>query len=124
MVSDWEGVDRIGTDYKNNVKLAINAGVDMVMVPYNFQRFISDLTDLVLSGQVTMSRIEDAVRRILRVKFVTGLFERPMADRSLAGMLGHPVSEIYPTHRLRFPQGRPNGPSPESRPIGGSHGKP
>ncbi|CAA7401324.1 unnamed protein product [Spirodela intermedia] len=89
VVSDWEGVDRIGPDYKNSVKLAINAG------------FISDLTDLVLSGQVTISRIEDAVRRILRVKLVIGLFERPMADRSLSGMLGHAAHRTLAREAVR-----------------------
>ncbi|OVA16561.1 Glycoside hydrolase [Macleaya cordata] len=93
LISDWEGLDRItsppGSNYKDSVKAAINAGIDMVMVPYKYQRFITDLTDHVMSGQVPMSRIDDAVSRILRVKFIAGLFERPNADRSLLNMVGH-----------------------------------
>ncbi|KAJ8646890.1 hypothetical protein MRB53_008638 [Persea americana] len=92
LITDWEGIDRMtsppGSDYKNSVKTAINAGIDMVMVPKDYQRFMTDLTELVSSGQVPLSRIDDAVRRILRVKFVAGVFEYPMADRSLLGMVG------------------------------------
>ncbi|KAF6168630.1 hypothetical protein GIB67_005242 [Kingdonia uniflora] len=93
VISDWEGVDRIssppGLYYKESVKAAVNAGIDMVMVPYNYNRFITDLMDLVVSGEVPMSRIDDAVTRILRVKFISGLFQRPMADRTLLRMVGH-----------------------------------
>lgn len=77
-----------GSDYKNSVKTAINAGIDMVMVPKDYQRFMTDLMDLVSSGQVPLSRIDDAVRRILTVKFVARVFEYPMADRSFLGMVG------------------------------------
>ncbi|KAK9118127.1 hypothetical protein Scep_016220 [Stephania cephalantha] len=93
IITDWEGIDRMtsppGSDYKNSVKTAINAGIDMVMIPNNYQRFIKDLSELVLCGEVPMDRIDDAVRRILRVKFISGIFDQPMADRSLLGMVGH-----------------------------------
>ncbi|KAI8562781.1 hypothetical protein RHMOL_Rhmol03G0062000 [Rhododendron molle] len=59
-----------------------------VMVPFNYTEFIDGLTVLVKKRIITMSRIDDAVRRILRVKFVMGLFENPFADRSLANQLG------------------------------------
>ncbi|XP_019052367.1 PREDICTED: lysosomal beta glucosidase-like [Nelumbo nucifera] len=92
VISDWEGVDRVtsppGSNYKDSLKAAINAGIDMVMIPFKYQRFITDLTDLVTTGQVPVSRIDDAVRRILRVKFIAGLFEQPMANRSLLGLVG------------------------------------
>ncbi|KAK1308365.1 Beta-D-xylosidase 3 [Acorus calamus] len=92
IISDWEGVDRIstppGSHYRDSVRAAINAGIDMVMVPHDYPRFIGDLTDLVNSGEVPMSRIDDAVTRVLRVKFVMGLFEKPMADRSLGPVVG------------------------------------
>ncbi|CAA7036667.1 unnamed protein product [Microthlaspi erraticum] len=92
VISDWEGVDRLsvppGSNYRNCVKLAINAGIDMVMVPFKYKEFIHDLIDLVASGEVTMARIDDAVERILRVKFVSGLFEYPLSDRSLLPTVG------------------------------------
>lgn len=59
-----------------------------VMVPHRFDQFFEDLTYLVESGKVPMSRIDDAVERILRVKFVAGLFEYPFSDRSLLNIVG------------------------------------
>ncbi|KAL1222048.1 Beta-D-xylosidase 1 [Cardamine amara subsp. amara] len=92
VVSDWEGLDRLsvppGSNYRNCVKIAINAGIDMVMVPFRFEEFIHALRDLVESGEVLMARINDAVERILRVKFVAGLFEYPLTDRSLLPTVG------------------------------------
>ncbi|XP_010426159.1 PREDICTED: uncharacterized protein LOC104711172 [Camelina sativa] len=92
IISDWEALERLsepfGSNYRNCVKISVNAGVDMVMVPFQYQQFIKDLTDLVESGEVTMSRIDDAVERILRVKFVAGLFEHPLTDRSLLSTVG------------------------------------
>ncbi|KAG7559945.1 Glycoside hydrolase family 3 C-terminal domain superfamily [Arabidopsis thaliana x Arabidopsis arenosa] len=92
IVSDWEGLDRLsdppGSNYRNCVKIAINAGIDMVMVPFKYEQFINDLIDLVESGEVLMARVDDAVERILRVKFVAGLFEFPLTDRSLLPTVG------------------------------------
>jgi beta-glucosidase len=59
-----------------------------VMIPFTYTEFIDDLTLLVQNGTIPMSRIDDAVRRILRVKFTMGLFENPYADTSLTGELG------------------------------------
>jgi len=61
------------------------------MVPNNYQEFINDLKSLVASNVIPMRRIDDAVRRILRVKFIMGLFENPMADLSLVNQLGSQV---------------------------------
>lgn len=58
------------------------------MVPFKYQQFTEVLTDLVESGEVPMARINDAVERILRVKFVSGLFEYPLTDRSLLPTVG------------------------------------
>jgi beta-glucosidase len=88
IVTDWADVqnllsrDKIAADYKEAVKTAINAGIDLVMEPYNLA-FCPTLTALVEEGAVPMSRIDDAVRRVLRLKFRLGLFEhpfRPTAD--------------------------------------------
>lgn len=62
-----------------------------VMVPYNYTVFIDDLTSLVNKSVVSMSRIDDAVRRILRVKFTMGLFENPLADLTYSDQLGKKV---------------------------------
>jgi len=92
VISDWQGIDRItspaGANYSLSVFDGVSAGIDMVMVPYNFMDFIGDLTSQVKSGLISMTRINDAVRRILRVKFTMGLFEHPMANPSLANQLG------------------------------------
>ncbi|RCV05634.1 hypothetical protein SETIT_1G098400v2 [Setaria italica] len=92
VISDWQGLDRITTpehaDYILSIKLGILAGIDMVMIPFNYTEFIDGLTLLVNNGTIPMSRIDDAVRRILRVKFTMGLFENPYADPSLTGELG------------------------------------
>ena len=59
------------------------------MIPFNYTEFIDGLTLLVQNGTIPMSRVDDAVRRILRVKFTLGLFENPYADTSLAVELGN-----------------------------------
>lgn len=83
LISDWAAIDQISPDYKTCVATSINAGVDMVMVPYapgeknNFVEFIQDLKELVQGGVIPPSRIDDAVTRILRVKYQMGLFDNP-----------------------------------------------
>lgn len=92
VISDWQGIDRItsppGANYTYSVLTGVNAGIDMIMVPNDYTPFINDLTALVKSKAIPMSRINDAVKRILRVKFLLGLFENPLADLSLAKELG------------------------------------
>ncbi|PKA62124.1 putative beta-D-xylosidase 2 [Apostasia shenzhenica] len=93
VISDWQGIDRItsppGANYTYSVQEGVNAGIDMVMVPFDYAHFINDLTSLVNNNFVPMSRIDDAVKRILRVKFSMGLFENPLADLSLVDQLGN-----------------------------------
>jgi len=92
VISDWQGIDSITypahANYTYSVQTSILAGVDMVMVPYDYPEFINELTNLVKKEVIPMSRINDAVKRILRVKFSLGLFENPLADLSLADKLG------------------------------------
>lgn len=88
VVSDWQGVDQVSGDYAEAVRTAINAGIDMVMVPFEYRRFIDTLVAEVDSGGVSEERIDDAVARILTQKFALGLFERPYADTSGAGDIG------------------------------------
>ena len=90
VVSDWMAVDQIDPDFGVAVARAVNAGIDMVMVPYDYPRFIATLTAAVERGDVAQSRIDDAVARILRVKFALGLFERPHTDPALLARVGCP----------------------------------
>ncbi len=84
IVSDWGGIDQVDPDYYTAVVTSINAGVDMNMVPYDYIRFINVLKQAVEDGNIPEARIDDAVRRILRVKFMLGLFENPYGDPNLA----------------------------------------
>uniref|UniRef100_A0A2P2JXP7 Uncharacterized protein MANES_01G164700 n=1 Tax=Rhizophora mucronata TaxID=61149 RepID=A0A2P2JXP7_RHIMU len=92
VISDWEALDRLsrphGLNYHHCVSSAVNAGIDMVMAGGKHEQFLEDLISLAKSGEMPMARIDDAVERILRVKFVSGLFEHPFADRSLLDMVG------------------------------------
>jgi beta-glucosidase len=88
VVSDWGGIDQLSGDYYTSVVTGINAGIDLNMVPYDYNRFITTLTRAVENGAVSMGRIDDAVRRILRVKFQLGLFEHPLADQTQLPLVG------------------------------------
>ena len=82
LVTDWADInnlfqrERVAKDKKDAIRMAINAGIDMSMDPYSVD-FCILLKELVDEGQVSMARIDDAVRRILRVKYRLGLFETP-----------------------------------------------
>ena len=85
IVTDWADInnlyarDHIAKDKKEAIKLAINAGIDMSMDPYSWD-FCILLKQLVQEGEVPMSRIDDAVRRVLRLKYRLNLFEKPYYD--------------------------------------------
>lgn len=93
VVSDWQGIDQIPGDYYSDVVTAINAGIDMVMVPYDYKTFIATLTKAVESGDVPLARIDEAVRRILTVKAELGLFDgdptQPGAPLDVVGSPEH-----------------------------------
>ena len=95
LVSDWQGLEKMGEDYKSNIITSINAGMDMVMVPGNlkdggqkYTNFINLLIESVNEGSISENRINDAVARILKIKFEMGLFERPYSDKSLLRNVG------------------------------------
>ncbi|XP_057805203.1 uncharacterized protein LOC131020433 [Salvia miltiorrhiza] len=92
VISDWEGIDRITSpphaNYTYSILAGVNAGIDMIMIPYNYTEFIDGLTFLVKNKFISMSRVDDAVKRILRVKFTMGLFEHPLSDYSMSKYLG------------------------------------
>lgn len=86
--SDWGAVQRLPGEFPYQVQTAINAGIDMVMVPKDYKKFIDTLESLVRSGAVPQSRVDDAVKRILKVKFETGLFQRPFSNKKLLAKVG------------------------------------
>jgi beta-glucosidase len=88
VVSDWAAVKQLKGDYAAQVSTAINAGIDMVMVPDDYQTFTLVLKNEVNNGHIPMSRIDDAVSRILTKKFELALFEKPYADRTYAAQVG------------------------------------
>jgi len=95
VVSDWQDIQKLVTqwkvaaDEKEATRMAIMAGIDMSMVPSSYS-FSDNLVALVKEGKVPMSRIDDAVRRILRVKYQLGLFENPMPSPSVKSNFGKP----------------------------------
>jgi beta-glucosidase len=88
VVSDWQAIDQISSDYNYDVRTAINAGIDMVMVPDDYKTFISTLDTEIKAGHIPMSRIDDAVTRILRAKFAAGLFTQPYTNRNYIPTVG------------------------------------
>lgn len=85
IVTDWADInnlytrEKVAADQKEAIEMAINAGIDMSMVPYDTS-FCTDLIELVKENRVPMSRIDDAVSRVLRLKYRLGLFEKPYQE--------------------------------------------
>ena len=95
IVSDWAAIDEIDKDYKKSIIQAVNAGIDMVMVPGQFIEsansyidFIELLKESIQDGSIKMNRIDDAVSRILNIKYSTGLFEKPLKKFNKVNDLG------------------------------------
>ncbi|AGL16753.1 beta-glucosidase [Actinoplanes sp. N902-109] len=107
VVSDWAGIDQLDGQRgftQAEVATAVNAGLDMLMVPENWRTFVGYLRAAVQSGQIPMSRIDDANRRILTKKFELGLFERPYADRSYAATIGSTAHRTLARQAVRESQ--------------------
>lgn len=85
VVSDWNGIAQVPGCRNDSCAQAINAGIDMVMVPDDWKAFIANTTAQVQRGEIPMARIDDAVTRILRVKLRAGLFEHKPSDSRHAG---------------------------------------
>lgn len=77
LISDMQGIDYLADDFYLAVAHGVNAGIDMFMVPKNWQLFIEHLRSHIELGSVPIERVNDAVRRILSVKFAFGLFDKP-----------------------------------------------
>ncbi len=92
LISDYNAISQVKPgDRKDSIEISINAGMDMAMEPRSYRSFFENLRELVLEGRVPMSRIDDAVTRILRVKFAMGLMDKdrsPLADRKLHSTFG------------------------------------
>ncbi len=91
VISDWKGIHEISAfDYYERIVKSVNAGVDMFMETDSWYEFIENLKRAIEVGDVSEDRINDAVRRILRIKFRAGLFENPYADKQLIeeGIIG------------------------------------
>jgi beta-glucosidase len=101
VVSDWAGIDQLPGDYASDVRTAINAGIDMVMVPTNYKTFISTLRNEVNAGNIPMSRINDAVTRILNAKFALGLFTQPYTNRTYTAQVGSPAHRAVARQAVR-----------------------
>jgi beta-glucosidase len=104
LISDYNAIDHLDADYKTCAEISINAGMDMVMVTDRYQILFADLKELALSGRVPMTRIDDAVTRILRVKFALGLMDKarsPLADRSLQASFGSAAHRLVARAAVR-----------------------
>ena len=96
VVSDWNGIGQVDGCTNQSCAQSINAGVDMIMAPEDWKSVYKNTIAQVRSGEIAMSRIDDAVSRILRVKLRAGMFEKPApskrkitADRSIIGSAEH-----------------------------------
>src|SRR3954471_519593 len=93
LISDYNAIDQITPNYKEAIRISIDAGMDMAMVPTRYREFYADVKSLVDEGKLPMSRIDDAVTRILRVKFAMGMMSEKrslVADPKLQKTFGSP----------------------------------
>jgi beta-glucosidase len=100
LISDWEAISQLSGNSYDQVVKAVNAGVDMYMGT-EWQNFYSQLQQAVKSGDVPMARVDDAVNRILRAKFMLGLFEHPYADREAFKRIGSPEHRALAREAVR-----------------------
>lgn len=104
VISDYLAIDQLHPDYKEAVRRAILAGIDMGMVAHRYREFIAALVDLVREGAVSVARIDDAVRRILRVKLAMGLMDgtaRLWSDATLQREVGSPAHRALARQAVR-----------------------
>lgn len=106
VVSDWEDIKKLVSQHgvaateKDATRMSVNAGVDMSMVPNSYS-FSDNLIALAKEGAVPMARIDEAVRRVLRLKFDLGLFDAPMPDASLQARVGTPAARAVALQAAR-----------------------
>ena len=95
VVSDWAAIEMLPGDYKSDIIISINAGIDMVMVPgavkfgnESYEKFMRFFKESIEDGSIPISRVDDAVKRILLIKKQSGLFDRPFSDQQLLSHIG------------------------------------
>ena len=105
VISDWDGVGQVDGCNNETCPQAINAGMDMVMAPNDWKKFLANTLAQVRSGEIPMARIDDAVSRILRVKLRAGLFEKGApSTREVAGntaLIGAPEHRAVAREAVR-----------------------
>ena len=108
VISDWRGIDELQGNYKSDIITSINAGIDMVMVPGDqvwggepYTKFINLLQESVTEGSIPMGRIDDAVKRILKVKFEIDLFKYPKSDNKLINKIGSKEHRLIAREAVR-----------------------
>lgn len=89
VVSDWYGVYQVSPTRYESLVNSINAGVDMVMTPFEYKDFMSNMQKALANGDISQERLDDAVRRILTAKFNAGLFDRPTATKEGLSVVGN-----------------------------------
>jgi beta-glucosidase len=105
VVSDWDGIDEVQSCSKDHCAQAVNAGIDLFMVPEQWRAFIENTVAQVRNGDIPQARIDDAVTRILRVKMRAGLFDkgrpssRPLANKS--AVIGAPEHRAIAREAVR-----------------------
>jgi beta-glucosidase len=105
VISDWDGVDEVQGCSKDRCAIAINAGIDMIMVPDQWKSFLQNTIAQVRAGDIPLSRIDDAVTRILRMKLRAGLFDkgrpssRPLVNKTTE--LGSPEHRAVAREAVR-----------------------
>jgi beta-glucosidase len=104
VLTDWADVEKlvkrdlVAEDIRTAIKLSVNAGIDMAMVPYLYEEFYSELLSLVKEGEIPMTRIDDAVRRILRLKSQTGLLDKQVLGENFGSMTSSKEHEKIAYH--------------------------
>lgn len=88
VVSDWSGVNEISSSEYLAVVTAVNAGVDMIMLPYDYKKFVGHMERAMTQGDISPERLDDAVRRILHAKFAIGLFDGVANDLPSLSQIG------------------------------------
>lgn len=101
VVSDWYGVYENEQDEYEAMVKAINAGVDMVMLPFDYRSFSRNMQTALANGDVDMSRVDDAVRRILTVKFELGIFDKPTVDSVAIENIGNEANRELARRAVR-----------------------
>lgn len=104
VVSDWYGVYQISPSKYESLVTAINAGIDMVMTPFDYKEFMPNMQNAVNNGDITKERLNDAVKRILTVKFEAGLFDRPQAQPKGLEVIGSKAHRVLAREAVRKSQ--------------------